>query len=221
MCQGQVRPSGAAALRSTSHQLRQLGDVRRDPACLVARKPSAAYGTAATASHASDLDPISGGEIPPKRGFDHIGLRVHEAGDRIFIFGRRVTDVAFVRVHAARSGATVSEQIRIRAVSRTNSFQTGSGRGRCHQIATTAQLASRTQKALLLHCCYSLTESLGVVSTLGRVVVPRYSFVLRGTVRKGDDAPILSKDVILPSDARMRSACSRNFKRRTATTIRE
>ena len=31
--------------------------------------------------------------------------------------------------------------------------------------------------------------------------MPRYSFVLRGTDGKGDDAPILSKDVILPSDA--------------------
>jgi hypothetical protein len=31
--------------------------------------------------------------------------------------------------------------------------------------------------------------------------VPRYFFVLRGTVGKGDDAPILSDDVILPSDA--------------------
>jgi hypothetical protein len=31
--------------------------------------------------------------------------------------------------------------------------------------------------------------------------VPRYFFVLRGTVGNGDDAPILSNDVILPSDA--------------------
>jgi hypothetical protein len=31
--------------------------------------------------------------------------------------------------------------------------------------------------------------------------MPRYLFVLRGTVRKGDDVPILSEDVILPSDA--------------------
>jgi hypothetical protein len=31
--------------------------------------------------------------------------------------------------------------------------------------------------------------------------VPRYFFVLRGTVRKGDDAPILSNDVILANDA--------------------
>jgi hypothetical protein len=31
--------------------------------------------------------------------------------------------------------------------------------------------------------------------------VPRYSFVLRGTVRKGDDARISFNDMILPSDA--------------------
>ena len=31
--------------------------------------------------------------------------------------------------------------------------------------------------------------------------MPRYSFVLRGTVRKGDDAPIPFNDTILPNDA--------------------
>jgi hypothetical protein len=31
--------------------------------------------------------------------------------------------------------------------------------------------------------------------------VPRYSFVLRGTLRKEDDAPIPFNDMILPNDA--------------------
>ena len=43
--------------------------------------------------------------------------------------------------------------------------------------------------------------------------MPRYSFVLRATTGKGDDAPILSEDVILPNDAAALSNAERMLER--------
>jgi hypothetical protein len=53
-------------------------------------------------SRADDLDPIISGEVPSKRCFGHIGLCMHEAGDRIFVLGRHAHDRCRIRACARR-----------------------------------------------------------------------------------------------------------------------
>ena len=65
-----------------------------------------------------DLDPVVWAEVLPKRGLSKVGRPGKKQREGISnSAGTRITAVALLRVHSPRSGVTVTEQIRTRAVS--------------------------------------------------------------------------------------------------------